>query len=88
MTATAAPVTTENVLVQPVERLDTISVANYVDSYMGTIFYQPVDESKIEYVNNSVSRLSESDEVEEGDVDGKVLGKYFYEVEEGVVGEG
>ena len=88
MTATAAPATTENVLVQAVESLDTISVANYDDSYLGTIFYQPVDESKIEYVNNAVSRLSENDEVEEVDVDGKLLGKYFYEVEEGVVGEG
>lgn len=88
MTATAAPATTENVLVQAVENLDTISVANYDDSYLGTIFYQPVDESKIEYVNNAVSRLSETDEVEEVDVDGKLLGKYFYEVEEGVVGEG
>ena len=88
MTATAAPATSENVLVQAVESLDTISVANYDDSYLGTIFYQPVDESKIEYVNNAVSRSSETDEVEEVDVDGKLLGKYFYEVEEGVVGEG
>lgn len=55
---------------------------------MGTIFYQPVDESKIEYVYNAVSRLSEADEVEEVDIDGKLLDKYFYEVEEGVVGEG
>ena len=39
MTATVAPETTENVLVQAVESLDTISVANYDDSYLGTIFY-------------------------------------------------
>jgi len=62
-------------------------MANYDDSYLGAIFYQSIDESKIEYVN-SKSLLSEINEYKEDYVEGKLLGKYFYEVEEGIVGEG
>lgn len=87
-TATPAPATTGNVLVQSVENLGTISVADYDDLYLGAIFFQPVDEINIEYENNAGLRLLETDEVEEVSVNGKLLGKYFYKVEEGVIGEG
>lgn len=63
-TFTFFPVLTENVLVQKVKNLDAISMANYDDSYLGAIFYQSIDESKIEYVN-SKSLLSEINEYKE-----------------------
>lgn len=86
--STTATTSTERVFIQAVENLETISVDNYDNSYLGTIFYKPVDESKIKYVNELNLRSAETDEVEEVDVNGKLLGKYFYEVSEGVIGEG
>lgn len=49
---------------------------------------QSINKRKIGYVNNAVTHISEEDEVEKVDVEGKLLGKYFYEVEEGVIGDG
>lgn len=86
--ATVTPAPTDKVVVQTVDSLDEVSAANYDDSYLGMIFYQPVDESKIIHVNNTGLRISEINNVEEADVNGKLLGKYFYQIEEGVVGEG
>ena len=55
--ATVTPAPTDKVLVQTVDSLDEVSVKNYDDSYLGTIFYQPVDESKIMHVDNTVFAL-------------------------------
>ncbi|MDE6442587.1 MAG: hypothetical protein K2L12_07560 [Clostridia bacterium] len=78
----------ENVLVQEVKSLETISENNYDDSYLGTIFYLPIDENEIPHNIDGISRLTETNEIQEVDVKGRVLGKYFYEVKEGVIGEG
>lgn len=54
-TVTTTP-TTKKVLVKEVDNLDMVSKASYDDSYLGTIFYQSVDERKNDYVNNIKSR--------------------------------
>lgn len=68
--------------------MNSISIENYDDAYLGTIFYKPIDESKIKNVNSTLPRLYEINDIEEVDVSGSLLGKYYYEVEDGVVGEG
>lgn len=91
LTAVSTIKSVDEVIVKEVENLEDISVADYNDLYLGAIFYQRIDESKIEYSSQNVLSVSEYDEtteVEEVDINGKLLGKYFYETENDVVGEG
>lgn len=84
LTAVSTIKSVDEVIVKEVENLEDISVADYNDLYLGAIFYQRIDESKIEYSSQnvlSVSKYDETIEVEEVDINGKLLGKYFYETE-------
>lgn len=55
--STSTPMQTKDVLIQTVDDLNSISIENYDDAYLGTIFYKPIDESKIKNVNSTLPRL-------------------------------
>ena len=75
-----------NVLIKRVDNLDNISRSDFDDSFLGMIFYQDINKSE----NKNYDRLPLSNSISNNEinVEGKVLGKFYYEVEEGVVGQG